>query len=79
MSDFLNLSGKRALITSGTKGAGAATVDLFREFGARVLTTARSFPANSSADLSWLPIFPPAKAASRWPKPSGVSWAASIL
>ncbi|MER8827908.1 SDR family oxidoreductase [Mesorhizobium sp. M0938] len=51
MSDFLNLSGKRALITSGTKGAGAATVDLFRKLGARVLTTARSFPANSSADL----------------------------
>jgi NAD(P)-dependent dehydrogenase (short-subunit alcohol dehydrogenase family) len=51
MSDFLNLSGKRALITSGTKGAGAATVDLFRKLGARVLTTARSFPANSSTDL----------------------------
>ena len=51
MSDFLNLPGKRALITSGTKGAGAATVDLFRKLGARVLTTARSFPANSSADL----------------------------
>ncbi len=51
MSDFLNLAGKRALITSGTKGAGAATVDLFRKLGARVLTTARSFPANSSADL----------------------------
>ncbi|MCF6113369.1 MULTISPECIES: SDR family oxidoreductase [Mesorhizobium] len=51
MSDFLNLSGKRALITSGTRGAGAATVDLFRKLGARVLTTARSFPASSSADL----------------------------
>lgn len=51
MNDFLNLSGKRALITSGTKGAGAATVDLFRKFGARVLTTARSVPANASADL----------------------------
>ena len=51
MSDFLNLSGKRALITSGTRGAGAATVELFRKLGARVLTTARLFPANSSADL----------------------------
>lgn len=51
MSDFLNLSGKRALITSGTKGAGVSTVDLFRKLGARVLTTARSAPANSSADL----------------------------
>lgn len=51
MSDFLNLAGKRALITSGTKGAGAATVDLFHKLGARVLTTARSAPANSSADF----------------------------
>jgi hypothetical protein len=30
MTDFLNLRGKRALITAGTKGAGAATVSLFR-------------------------------------------------
>ncbi|MEQ1955132.1 SDR family oxidoreductase [Mesorhizobium sp. CN2-181] len=51
MSDFLNLAGKRALITSGTKGAGAATVDLFHKLGARVLTTARSVPTNSSADF----------------------------
>ena len=45
MSGFLQLRGKRALITSGTRGAGAATVALFRELGARVLTTARSRPA----------------------------------
>lgn len=51
MSDFLNLGGKRALITSGTRGAGAATVDLFRKLGARVLTTARSSPASSPADI----------------------------
>lgn len=44
MSPFLSLEGKRALITSGTRGAGAATVALFRELGARVLTTARSRP-----------------------------------
>ncbi|MCP1469345.1 NAD(P)-dependent dehydrogenase (short-subunit alcohol dehydrogenase family) [Sphingobium sp. OAS761] len=44
MTDFLNLAGKRALITSGTRGAGAATVRLFREQGATVLTTARSKP-----------------------------------
>ena len=43
---FLNLTGKRALITSGTRGAGAATVDLFRELGAQVLTTARTRPAS---------------------------------
>ncbi|TJZ90252.1 SDR family oxidoreductase [Paracoccus gahaiensis] len=41
MSDFLTLKGKRALITGGTQGAGAATVALFRELGAQVLITAR--------------------------------------
>lgn len=45
MSNFLQLQGKRTLITSGTRGAGAATVALFRELGAHVLTTARSRPA----------------------------------
>lgn len=44
MTGFLTLEGKRALITSGTRGAGAATVALFRELGARVLTVARSRP-----------------------------------
>lgn len=42
---FLDLRGKRALITSGTRGAGAATVSLFQELGAQVLTTARTRPA----------------------------------
>lgn len=44
MSPFLTLQGKRALITSGTRGAGAATVSLFRELGAQILTTARTQP-----------------------------------
>jgi NAD(P)-dependent dehydrogenase (short-subunit alcohol dehydrogenase family) len=44
MSGFLTLEGKRALITAGTKGAGAATVELFRALGAHVLTTSRSRP-----------------------------------
>lgn len=47
MTRFISLEGKRALVTSGTRGAGAATVALFRELGAQVLTTARSKPANS--------------------------------
>ncbi len=41
MTPFLDLAGKRALITSGTRGAGRATVELFRQLGASVLTTAR--------------------------------------
>jgi NAD(P)-dependent dehydrogenase (short-subunit alcohol dehydrogenase family) len=44
MTGFLTLEGKRALVTSGTRGAGAATVALFRELGAEVLTAARSRP-----------------------------------
>ncbi|MCM2454855.1 SDR family oxidoreductase [Rhizobium sp. CG4] len=42
MTEFLTLRGKRALITAGTKGAGKATVDLFRQLGAQVLTAART-------------------------------------
>lgn len=44
MTSILNLEGKRALITSGTRGAGAATVALFQKLGAQVLTTARTKP-----------------------------------
>jgi NAD(P)-dependent dehydrogenase (short-subunit alcohol dehydrogenase family) len=46
MTPFITLEGKRALVTSGTRGAGAATVYLFRALGAQVLTTARSRPAH---------------------------------
>jgi NAD(P)-dependent dehydrogenase (short-subunit alcohol dehydrogenase family) len=45
MIPFVTLEGKRALITSGTRGAGAATVKLFQELGAQVLTTARTKPS----------------------------------
>ncbi|MBS0644829.1 MAG: SDR family oxidoreductase [Proteobacteria bacterium] len=45
MTEFLMLQGKRVLVSGGTKGAGAATVSLFRELGGRVLTAARSKPA----------------------------------
>jgi len=51
MTPFLTLEGKRALITSGTRGAGAATVALFRELGAQVLTCARSKPDELPAAL----------------------------
>jgi len=46
MTPLLHLEGKRALITSGTRGAGAATVALFRQLGAQVLTTARTRPSD---------------------------------
>ena len=44
MSDYLELTGKRALVTGGTKGVGQAVVAALREAGATVLTTARSHP-----------------------------------
>lgn len=50
MTPFLTLQGRRALITGGTLGAGAATVALFQELGARVLTTARSKPSGFPGD-----------------------------
>lgn len=46
MTPFLTLEGKKALVTSGTRGAGAATVRLFCDLGAQVLTTARTRPAD---------------------------------
>src|SRR6266850_482306 len=40
MNDYLELQGKRALVTGGTKGIGEAVVAALREVGATVLTTA---------------------------------------
>jgi NAD(P)-dependent dehydrogenase (short-subunit alcohol dehydrogenase family) len=48
---FLTLEGKRALVTSGTRGAGAATVALFRELGAQVVAVARSRPAGAVDEM----------------------------
>src|SRR5205823_2765266 len=44
MSDNLELDGRRALVTGGTKGIGKAVAARLREAGATVLTTARSRP-----------------------------------
>lgn len=45
MGENLELSGRRALVTGGTKGIGAATAARLREAGATVLTTARARPS----------------------------------
>lgn len=47
MSFDLGLAGKRALVTGGTKGIGAAVVETLNRAGARVVTTARSLPSAS--------------------------------
>jgi len=44
MSFDLDLSARRALVTGGTKGVGMAVVEMLRDGGAQVLTTARSIP-----------------------------------
>ncbi|WP_175681127.1 SDR family oxidoreductase [Burkholderia cenocepacia] len=51
MAMTLELQGKRVLVTGGTMGVGKAVVGLFRELGAKVLTTARTPPADTAADL----------------------------
>ena len=51
MTGFLALDGRTALVTSGTRGAGAATVALLRDLGVRVMTSARSRPAETADDL----------------------------
>ncbi|OWU86772.1 short-chain dehydrogenase [Oceanicola sp. 22II-s10i] len=51
MPGFLTFEGRRALITGGTQGAGAATVALFRDLGAHVLTTARNRPEGLPDDM----------------------------
>lgn len=55
MIPFVSLQGKRTLVTSGTRGAGAATVRLFRELGATVLTTARNAPDWLDTDAVFVP------------------------
>lgn len=51
MSFDLQLQDKRALVTGGTQGLGAAVVQTLLHAGARVMTTARSVPATSTSGL----------------------------
>jgi NAD(P)-dependent dehydrogenase (short-subunit alcohol dehydrogenase family) len=59
MSFDLQLQGRRALVTGGTNGVGAAVVQALCDAGAQVMATARSVPAHApegvlhiAADLS---------------------------
>ena len=51
MSNTLELDGRRALVTGGTKGIGEAVAARLREAGATVLTTARTRPRDLPDDL----------------------------
>lgn len=54
MSDALELDGRRALVTGGTKGIGEAVAARLREAGAKVLTTARSPSAKVAPDTMFV-------------------------
>jgi NAD(P)-dependent dehydrogenase (short-subunit alcohol dehydrogenase family) len=54
MTFDLELSGRRALVTAGTKGVGAAVVEVLFENGAKVVTTARSIPRDSLASVHYI-------------------------
>ncbi|MEJ0041944.1 MAG: hypothetical protein WDM81_06900 [Rhizomicrobium sp.] len=48
MSFDLELAGRRALVTGGTKGVGAAVADALRDAGARIVATARAVPSQGA-------------------------------
>jgi NAD(P)-dependent dehydrogenase (short-subunit alcohol dehydrogenase family) len=54
MTYALNLEGRRALVTGGTKGTGQAIVATFRDAGVRVLTVARRKPETIADDVAFV-------------------------
>ena len=54
MSFSLDLAGRRALVTGGTKGIGAAVVESLRDAGMTVVATARSVPDTTPADVIYI-------------------------
>src|SRR5258705_13987207 len=54
MTFDLELAHRRALVTGGTKGVGAAVVETLRDAGAQVVATARSAPSRPAQGVRFL-------------------------
>ena len=54
MSFDLELKGRTALVTGGTKGLGAAVVKSLHEAGVSVVAVARSVPSDAPEDISYI-------------------------
>ncbi len=54
MSFDLELQDRRALVMGGTKGVGAAVVEVLRNAGARVVATARTVPSDSPDGVRYI-------------------------
>ena len=54
MNFDLQLKGRRALVTGGTKGVGAAVVEVLRTAGAEVMATARAAPARPADGVAYV-------------------------
>lgn len=54
MSFDLGLAAKRVVVTGGTKGVGAAVVEVMRSAGARVVAVARTVPSDAPENVHYL-------------------------
>ncbi|WP_137168957.1 SDR family oxidoreductase [Marinomonas sp. FW-1] len=54
MSFDLELKGRTALVTGGTKGLGAAVVASLHDAGVKVIAVARSVPSDAPEDISYI-------------------------